>query len=193
MPRTTLRTLCSSLLALGCGLVAHATPISAGTYNLTNATVSAGSTSYTLTGTVTLGATGLLTGAKITLNDPAVGNPVFNVVSGAGGPAGYMPVADYGYVTATGVGQLYLSYLTTLDGSGNIDLCILSASDCNAYQASNSQLYMASAFGYNPVDLNSGSFNPAATSVTPEPDSLLLLATGLSGVAALVRRRVQSA
>jgi hypothetical protein len=182
-----------SLLGLGFGVAAHATPITAGTYDLTDTTITAGSTSYTLTGTVAIGSNGLMTAADVTLNDSALGDPVFDVISSTGGPAGYNPVADFGYVTtADNSAQLYLSYLTILDGSGNIDLCTVGGS-CNGYQDSYSQIYEASAFGYNPVDLNGGSLDSAPVTlpaaVTPEPRSLALLGTGIFGLATAVRRQ----
>jgi hypothetical protein len=98
-------------------------------------------------------------------------------------------VADFAYVVDSGTGQLYLSYLPTLDGSGDIDLCVASANNCNNYQASYSQIYIASAFGYNAVDLNSGTFDPGSTSVTPEPSSIVLLGTGILGMVGVMRRR----
>ena len=182
-----------SLLGLGLGVAAHATPITAGTYDLTDTTITAGSTSYTLTGTVTIGSDGLMTAADVTLNDSALGDPVFDVISSTGGPAGYNPVADFGYVTtANNSAQLYLSYLTTLDGSGDIDLCTVGGS-CNGYQDSYSQIYGASDFGYNPVDLDGGSLDTAPVTppeaVTPEPASLALLGTGIIGVATALRKR----
>jgi hypothetical protein len=183
-----------TLFGLGLGVAAHATPITAGTYDLTDTTMTAGSTAYTLTGTVTIGSNGLMTAADITLNDAALGNPVFDVISSTGGPAGYNPVADFGYVTTAGnTAQLYLSYLTTLDGSGNIDVCTVGSS-CNGYQDSYGQIYGYSAFGYNPVDLDGGGSLDSApvtlpAAVTPEPRSLALLGTGIFGLATVLRKR----
>jgi PEP-CTERM motif len=179
-----------SLLALGFGSAAHATPITAGSYELTGTTITAGSTAYSLTGTVTVGSNGLFTAADITLNDAALGDPVFDVISSTGGPAGFDPVADFAYVTTAGnSAQLYLSYLTTLNGSGNINLCTVGGS-CNGYQDSYGQVYAASAFGFNPVDLNGGTFDTAPVTppvaVTPEPASLALLGIGIVAVATAV-------
>jgi hypothetical protein len=186
------------VLTLGFTAAAHATspPITAGIYNLTDVTISAGVNTYTFTGSVTVGSNGLLTAADITLNDASLSSPdpVFSTITSTGGPAGYNPLADFAYITtnAASGGQIYLSYLTTLDTSGNIDLCILSSNNCNSYQASYSHLNFASAFGYNNVDLNTGTMDPSV-SATPEPSSLVLISTGMIGLAGAVRRRVTRA
>jgi hypothetical protein len=179
-----------SFLLLGLSGVGYCTPISAGTYTLTGVTVtdlSSPSNTYTLTGSVTVDATGLMTGANITLNDSTISSPVFNVISSAALNAG-SPVADYAYVSGT-KGQLALYYLPTLDASGNIDLCIQSAGNC---QASYSHLYIASSFGYNNVNLNGGTFDGPGdpkTSAVPEPSGIALMGTGFLALAGVVRRR----
>jgi hypothetical protein len=145
---------------------------------------------FHLAGTLTFNASGIVSAADITLEDAALSNPVFTQVTSVGGPAGYAPVADYAYISDTGVGQLSLQYLTALDGSGNVDLCILSAKNCNSYQASYIQIYNQSSFGYNPVDLDSGTLKSGtASSPTPEPGSLVLLGTGVLGLVGIARRR----
>ncbi|HEV2576691.1 MAG TPA: PEP-CTERM sorting domain-containing protein [Acidobacteriaceae bacterium] len=178
MRRSVLMQVAVALASVGiAAAAAHASTIPAGNYDLTGVTVDG----FQLTGSVTLNGSGIVDAANITLNDSALRNPVFTEVNSAGGPTGYSPTADYAYISDPGMGQLALYYLPTLDGSGDVDLCILSANDCNSYQASYMQIYRGSTFGYNPVGLGSGALDsaPVASSVTPEPMSLALLGTAL--------------
>ncbi|HZQ42268.1 MAG TPA: PEP-CTERM sorting domain-containing protein [Acidobacteriaceae bacterium] len=170
-----------ALAGLGMAAVGQADTIHVGDYGLADVTVDG----FQLTGTVTLNASGIVDAANITLKDSALSNPVFTDVNSAGGASGYNPVAGYAYISDPGVGQLALYYLPLLDGSGDVDLCILSAKDCNSYQASYMQIYGQSTFGYKLVDLDSGSLDTApiassdARPPTPEPASLALLGTAL--------------
>jgi hypothetical protein len=193
MFKVSMRLAAIALASLGVVAAANASSIPAGTYDLNNVSVKdLGNNTFQLSGSVTLNASGFISAAEITLQDAALGNLVFTHVDSAGGPSGSNPVADYAYISNPGHGQLALYYLTSLDGSGDIDLCILSANNCNAYQASYLQIYNQSSFGYNLVDLNSGVLDPATTSSpspTPEPGSLALLGTGMLALAGAGRRK----
>lgn len=166
-----------ALAGLGMATVGQADTIHVGGYGLADVTVDG----FQLTGTVTLNGSGIADAANVTLHDSALSNPVFTDVNSAGGASGYNPVADSAYIGDPAVGQLALYYLPMLDSSGNVDLCILSAKDCNSYQASYMQIYGQSTFGYSPVDLDTASLDTAApaSSATPEPASLALLGTAL--------------
>lgn len=176
-----------ALASLGLATAAHANTIPAGNYDFTDVTVNG----FQLTGSVTLNGSGIVDGANITLEDAAVNNPVFTDVVVAGGPWGYSPAADYALISDPGVGELWLSYLTTLDGSGNVDLCILSANNCSSYEASLLHIDGRSSFGYDPVALGSGSLDPetSTNSLTPEPATLALVGTSLIALVKISRPR----
>lgn len=179
----------------------YASTIPAGTYDLSGLSADG----FQLTGTVTLNGSGIIDAAAIQLQDAALGNPVFTNISSAGGPAGYGPVADYAFVSNPGVGQLEIQYLTGLDASGNVAVCTASAQNCNGYQASYIQIYESSSFGYGLTDLSGAGELEAAvqtpvqptspgsddgsSAATPEPTGLVLLGTGILGMAALTHRR----
>ncbi len=193
-----------SLLSLS--VAAHADSIPAGIYSFSAATNvtedNHSSATDPLSGTLTFGANGLITGADITLTDGDLGQITFTGNNGinAGGPSGYAPVADYAYLSSSGVtssgtdwsGQLVLYYETTLDANGGVTVCIEGIS-CNNYQASYLQVYSPEFNQYQSAYLNEGDITgsssiPGATMAsTPELSSLILFGTGILGVAGLAR------
>jgi PEP-CTERM motif len=182
------------VMVLGAAGIANANSIPAGDYDLTNVVVDG----YQLTGSVTIGSSGQVSAADIRLNDAALGNPVFSGVSSEGTLPGSTPSTDYAFVIASGVGVLALEYLPTVNSSGDVDLCIASAGDCDFYQSSFLGLYGLSGSGYALAALSGGtldfagvndSADPAASSATPEPGTLALVGTGILAVAHLTRKR----
>ncbi len=145
-----------------------------------------------LTGTVTIdSSTDLVTYAAITFNNAAFGNPFF---SNIGSPNSYNGLGQ-DYITATSNsplnfgGQLALYYTTANIGSGNLSIC-LAVGACGGQnnQASTLQVYVN---GYGgPFKITSGSLNPLSPALAPEPSSLVLLGTGILGLAGVLRRRM---
>lgn len=191
------------LLALtsvpGLTATAHATPISAGVYTLQNASVNG----YSLTGTVTLNGSGNVTASNLTYNNASFNNPglpTFNQVSSTNTYNGL----SQNYLSSTGnSGQIAFYFNTFADANGFLDLCIGSAQCGTAggtTAPSNLQIYGfynsstgTSNPGLSATNLGSGYLmqgsTPALTS-TPEPSTLVMLATGALGFAGAAGRRL---
>ena len=168
---------------------AHATPI---LFDLTGVNTSAGS----LTGTVTIDSiTDLVTAADITFNDAAAGSPVFTNI---GSPNTYNGLGqDYISGPSNGPlnygGQVALYYDTANLGSGDLSICIYGG-PCGSRNDNGPSSAQANVNPYvAPFKITGGSLDPATLTVTPEPSSLLLLGTGILGLAGVARRRFRKA
>lgn len=164
--------------------LAHASSIS---YNLVNVNSAAGP----LSGTVGIDtATGLVTSAAISLDDPSGGFPIFNTVASSAAYNGIGQSFLSGPSTSPhNFGAQFALYFDTSNlGSGDLTICLVGGA-CGLYGSPGSytQIYLTSGHD-GPFYLTSGELDPTAPAATSEPSTLLLLGTGIVGGATLMAR-----
>lgn len=194
--RFTLSSLAFGFVTLSFPTPALAGTITAGLYNLYDASVAG----YSVTGTVTLDASGIATTANLTFNDPNVINTVLPNFTAVTASSAYNGLSQ-SYISGAGLGtgQIALFFNTAANANGLFGLC-LNGSQCGTSATASSALQIYGFYngvsnpGFSATNFSSGyltstSAATSAVAVTAEPAALLLLGTSLFGVPFLLQRR----
>jgi hypothetical protein len=174
----------ASLALLGFASAAHAT-----SFSLPNgSTALVGGVSYTITGTVMVSNSNEITGGSFTVDGlPTLGNTTFIYTSDStqGGGNNMYDTIYYGSLV-----------LYTLPVLKNGDIVICNGACSSGSDSASEPTSINLSFAGSPYSLQGsfgGSLDPVPVSATPEPSSLMLLGTGILGVAGAVRRKVRKA